>query len=59
MKRPRIALWIRQHGAKVFSVLDAYRTYWWCPNWLWCWAVRRVDRWHEEQYVDPLTVRFR
>lgn len=38
MRRPRIALWIRYQGGG------------WASEWLWCWAVRRVDKWHEEQH---------
>ena len=49
MRRPRIALWIKFHGAEVFPVLDGYRTHFLCPNWLWRWAVRRVDKWHESK----------
>ena len=48
MKRPRIALWIRGHLAEF-----AYPQWWFgiqpCPEWLWQWVVRRVDRWHKER----------
>jgi hypothetical protein len=47
MKRPRIALWIRRHGAYRLRGLEVWCR-WWCPEWLWRWAVRRVDRWHED-----------
>lgn len=38
MKRPRIALWIKWYGG----------VRWWCPDWLWRLALRRVERWHEQ-----------
>ncbi len=44
MKRPRIALWIRGWYSHNWIV---YRPK--CPDWLWIWASRRVDRWCEEQ----------
>ena len=37
MKRPRIALWIKWYGG----------VRWWCPDWLWRLALRRVERWHD------------
>ncbi len=52
MRRPRIAFWIQLEGARIYPALGGFRTYWWCPNWLWLWAVRRVDRWHES--LPPL-----
>ena len=45
MKRPRIALWIMRHRHGWREWDD--RPILWCPNWLWLWAVRRVDRWHD------------
>ena len=35
-------------------MLDGYRCKYWCPEWLWLWAVRRVDRWHEQQRHQEL-----
>lgn len=49
MRRPRIALWIKWHcrlrSQYVVRVAGNMRR-WPVPNWLWRWAVRRVDRWH-------------
>ena len=44
MKRPRLALWIKWHRLK-------WQRPWYCPNWLWRWAVRRVDRYYS--IFDP------
>ncbi len=57
MKRPRIALWIKWHGARVYPTLDGYLCRLWMPPWLWLWAVRRVDRWNDYRIMnDPVFV---
>ena len=45
MKRPRIALWIKWRYSGTNWI--GYRPK--CPNWLWRWAVRRVDRWQKHR----------
>ena len=59
MKRPRLALCIKWRGISVPTDYDGKTVFpsgrrqgWWCPNWLWRWAVRRVDRWHDS--LSPL-----
>ena len=61
MRRPRIALWIKWRGVEIPTDYNGQTVFpsgraklLWCPQWLWRWAVRRVDKWHEEQYEHPL-----
>ena len=42
MKRPRIAFWIKWHGTTRKGRFGDY-----VPAWLWYWAERRVNRWHD------------
>ena len=46
MKRPRIALWIKQQHRKTAWYYPPL-PFAWVPDWLARWAVRRVDRWQE------------
>ena len=57
MKRPRIALWIRQQGLWGPYLWRNKSPVWWCPNWLWRWAVRRVGKWHAGYAISPFSGR--
>ena len=56
MRRPRIALWIKWN-CRVRSPyvvwVDGNMRSLVVPRWLWCWAVRRVDRWHDSFSIEP------
>ena len=48
MKRPRIAFWIKR-SAKGWVAVRHESPIWWCPTWLWRWAVRRTSAYRKEQ----------
>ena len=68
MRRPRIALWIKWHcrmQSRFVVRVDGNMPSWPVPQWLWRWAVRRVDRYREEQdrialaYIRAVTPKIR